>query len=185
MAEGNTIKSVDIADHLTLDWGITACEYEIDGQQVDLQDLLVYVAKARAHAVEDEIQPMSQRMRQRNKKLENLGVALSSLNAMQAQYTGEDSGEKAVTGSFPQDAASAMVEIGIMVSAGQVTWSKQEVEQNTQLVKNKIDAYNNASQTDMTRLQSLVDRRDQSYTAATDLMTSVSDTRANLFGNIG
>lgn len=184
MAEENSIKSVDISGRLTQDWGITACEYEIDGLPVDLQDLLVHISKSRASAVEAEIQPMSARMRQRNKRLEDLGVALSSLNAMQAQYTGEDSGEKPVTGSFTLAAAEAMQSIGIKISAGQVTWSKTDVEQNTQLVKNKIDAYNNAAQTDMTRLQSLVDRRDQSYTAATDLMTSVSDTRSNLFGNI-
>lgn len=185
MAEDNSIKSIDISDSLTQNWGITACEYVIDGQQVDLQDLMVTVSKSRARAIEDEIQPMSARMRKRNKELENLGVALGSLNAMQAQYTGEDSGAKTVTGSFTQEAADAMRAIGIQVSAGQVTWTKTEVEKNTQLVKNKIDAYNNAAQTDMTRLQSLVDKRDQSYTAATDLMTSVSDTRANLFGNIG
>ena len=42
-----------------------------------------------------------------------------------------------------------------------------------QLVKSKIDSCNNQSQTDMTRLQSLVDRRDQSFTSATELMTNV------------
>lgn len=184
MAEENSIKSVDIAGQLTQNWGIEACEYEVDGQQVDLQDLLVHITKARASAIEAEIQPMSARMRQRNKRLEDLGVALSSLNAMQAQYTSEDEGGKDVNGSFTAEAAAAMRDIGINVSAGAVRWTKMTVEQNTQLVKNQIDTYNNLAQTDMTRLQALVDRRDQSYTAATDLMTSVSDTRRNLFGNI-
>ena len=53
-----------------------------------------------------------------------------------------------------------------------------------QLVKSKIDSCNNQSQTDMTRLQSLVDRRDQAFTTATELMTNVSDTRGNLISNI-
>ena len=35
----------------------------------------------------------------------------------------------------------------------------------------------------MSRLQSLVDRRDESYSTATNLMTSISDTRSNLMGD--
>ena len=53
-----------------------------------------------------------------------------------------------------------------------------------QNVKSKIDSLNNASQTDMSRLQSLVDRRDESYSTATNLMTSISDTRSNLIRNL-
>ena len=52
------------------------------------------------------------------------------------------------------------------------------------MVKTKIDGLNNESQTDMSRLQSLVDRRDESYSTATNLMTSISDTRSNLIRNL-
>ena len=37
----------------------------------------------------------------------------------------------------------------------------------------------------VSRLQSLVDRRDESYSTATNLMTSISDTRSNLIRNLG
>jgi hypothetical protein len=47
-----------------------------------------------------------------------------------------------------------------------------------------IDGRNNKAQTDMTRLQSLVDRRDESYSTASNLMTAVSDTRSNLIRNL-
>ncbi len=46
------------------------------------------------------------------------------------------------------------------------------------------DGLNNEAQTDMTRLQSLVDRRDESYSTATNLMASISDTRANVIRNM-
>ena len=36
----------------------------------------------------------------------------------------------------------------------------------------------------MSRLQSLVDRRDESYSTATNLMTNISDTRSNLIRNL-
>ena len=42
----------------------------------------------------------------------------------------------------------------------------------------------NEAQTDMTRPQSLVDRRDESYSTATNLMTSISDTRSNVIRNM-
>ena len=51
-------------------------------------------------------------------------------------------------------------------------------------MKNKIDALNNEGQKDMTRLQSLVDRRDEAFSTASTLMNSVSDTRSNLIRNL-
>ena len=63
-------------------------------------------------------------------------------------------------------------------------WTKASVEGMISMLKNMIDSRNNESQTDMTRLQSLVDRRDESYSTATNLMTSVSDTRSNLIRNL-
>ena len=47
-----------------------------------------------------------------------------------------------------------------------------------------IDGMNNEAQKDMSRLQSLVDRRDESYSTATNLMNAVSDTRSNLIRNL-
>ena len=55
---------------------------------------------------------------------------------------------------------------------------------NNTLQQNLAQSLNNASQTDMSRLQSLVDRRDESYSTATNLMTSISDTRSNLIRNL-
>ena len=51
-------------------------------------------------------------------------------------------------------------------------------------MKNKIDALNNEGQKDMTRLQSLVDRRDEAFSTASTLMNAVSDTRSNLIRNL-
>ena len=66
-----------------------------------------------------------------------------------------------------------------------IFFSKASVEGMISILKNMIDGRNNQSQTDMTRLQSLVDRRDQAFSSATELMTNVSDTRGNLIANIG
>ena len=63
-------------------------------------------------------------------------------------------------------------------------WTKSSVEGMIQSLKSMIDSRNNKAQTDMTRLQSLVDRRDESYSTASNLMTAVSDTRSNLIRNL-
>ena len=56
--------------------------------------------------------------------------------------------------------------------------------QTDMTLKSMIDGRNNKAQTDMTRLQQLVDRRDESFSTASTLMTSVSDTRGNLIRNL-
>ena len=48
----------------------------------------------------------------------------------------------------------------------------------------EIDYETNEMQQDMVTMQSLVDRRDESYSTATNLMTSISDTRANVIRNM-
>jgi uncharacterized coiled-coil DUF342 family protein len=62
--------------------------------------------------------------------------------------------------------------------------TKSEVEYWLQMVKSKIDSLNNEANKDMTRLESLVDRRDEAYSTASDLMNKVSDTRSTLIGNL-
>ncbi len=62
--------------------------------------------------------------------------------------------------------------------------NKKTIAGMIQKVKSAIDSQNNAAQTDMSRLQSLVDRRDESYSTATNLMTNISDTRSNLIRNL-
>ena len=62
--------------------------------------------------------------------------------------------------------------------------TKYEVEEWLQRVKSKIDSLNNQSEKDMSRLQSLVDRRDEAFTTASNLMSEISDTRGNTIGNM-
>lgn len=51
-------------------------------------------------------------------------------------------------------------------------------------VKSEIDGLNNESQMSMARLQQLVDRRDESFTTATTLMSEISETRDNTIRNL-
>lgn len=177
-----TIDNVQVAQDLTALWGVNAYEYKIDGQQVDFQDLMIKVSERRAVTVEGEVAPLTTRIRARNKDLEILGKALSELSAAQATLKSDAGGDDHSTYSFSADVKARVKELtGTNLDNNE---TKKWIEYFTQRVKSKIDALNNESQTDMSRLQSLVDRRDESYSTATNLMTAVSDTRANLIRNL-
>ena len=179
------IERINVGSERLCSWGIVANDYKMNSADLDFQDLIVKVAKNRALTVEGEISPLSTRIRARNKILDQLGEALATLSATQAAFASDSSGDDKKTVSFSAAASQGLAAIGENYSSGDHEVKKKEVERLVQLVKSKIDGYNNQSQTDMTRLQSLVDKRDQSFSTATDLMTNVSDTRGTLIQNLG
>ena len=178
-----TIENVKVAENLTALWGIDAFEYKVGSKQVDFQDLMIAVSENRAVTVEGEVQPLTTRVRARNKKLEDLGTVLADLTKLQSQFASDAKGSDRA-GYLQQTSKDILLGIFGSLDWNDLHMTKYEVEEWIQKVKSKIDALNNESQTDMTRLQSLVDRRDESYSTATNLMTAVSDTRANLIRNL-
>ena len=186
---------------LSQNWGLTACDYEyrdfnrvagkFETVKVDFQDLMVRVGSRKAAVVEGEITPMATRMRTRNAYLASLGTILSKLTKVQASFSGDDAGtEDKEIGDLTADeynillkipAASGMIHIN---SSGKYHATKAEYEGLVQAVKGEMDKENNLAQTDMTRLQSLVDSRDDSYSTVTNIMSAISDTRSNLIGNL-
>ena len=180
----DTIESNGVT--LSQNWGsISFNDYLLNGNRVDFQDLMVAIAEKRAVTVEGEVQPMSVRMRARNSDLDLLGNCLAELTAAQATLDGEAKGTDKCKYSFSPSVRSRVKLLTndpdrVLDDNAQ----KQVLEYFIQLVKSKIDSLNNASQTDMSRLQSLVDRRDESYSTATNMMTAISDTRSNLIRNL-
>lgn len=205
-----TIESNSVT--LSQNWGtITFNDYTFAGKMVDFQDLMVAVAEKRAVAVEGEVTPMSVRMRARNKFLDDLGNVLAELTKIEASFDGEDDGSLDMggwmtdttgellryrlgtsctvynsSGDRPSDSKKRadFYQAGWVTDGKSYSANKKTIAGMIQNVKSKIDSLNNASQTDMSRLQSLVDRRDESYSTATNLMTAISDTRSNLIRNL-
>lgn len=181
---------------LSMDWGVTANDYHytdynrVTGRfetvKVDFQDLMVRVGARKAVVVEGEITPMATRMRTRNAYLANLSTILAELTRVQAGFSGDDPGTKAATVNLSSELMTLLRAIpgaSDMISASGGT-TKAKLEGLVQAVKGEMDKENNAAQTDMTRLQSLVDSRDDSYSTATSMMSAISDTRSNLIGNL-
>ena len=194
-------------------WGVKAGDYDVtlsgSTDRMDFQDLMVKFSKYRAVVVEGEVEPLSTRMQQRNDRLDELSEALAELTEVQAEFDSDDVGDRDAhswisnkTGEIleslgytptyyatEKDRPSDNEERADFYKAGwrtenQYSMNKKTLEGMLSLVKSEIDALNNEAQTDMTRLESLVDRRDESYSTATDLMTSISDTRSNVIRNL-
>ena len=189
------IERISVAEeHFTDEWGVKVYDYKYLGVKVDLQDLLVTITQHRATSIENEVMPLQEIISRRNRRLERYGAVLQKLTEVQATYTGQDDDVKShavniggvLTDDFTEaDFWATLKEIGYSGDPGlELTLAKSQVEGAVARCKNDIDEMNNDSQRDMTRLQSLVDRRDESYSAATSLMTSVSDTRSGLIKNL-
>jgi hypothetical protein len=194
-------------------WGVKAGDYNVTlnskTDTMDFQDLLVKFSKNRAVAVEGEVEPLTVRINQRNKRLDELGEVLSELTKIQADFESEDAGDRDMHTWMSNKTGVVLESLGYtptyyatesdrpndnekraeFYKAGwktenQYSADKKTIEGMLSRVKSEIDGLNNEAQTDMTRLQSLVDRRDESYSTATNLMTSVSDTRSNVIRNM-
>ena len=169
---------------LSQSWGVSFSDYKVDGKQVDFQDLMIAISEKRAVTVEGEVTPLTTRIQQRNKILDKLGSALADLTRVQADFKSDAKGSDRSDLEISQDTKDTLAtEVGTL-NFDNRKMLKREVEEWIQRVKSKIDGLNNKAQTDMTRLQSLVDRRDESYSTASNLMSAVSDTRSNLIRNL-
>ena len=187
MAEG--INSVPVLtygrDEFKARWGTTVYDYTLNSIPTDFQDLMVCVSLNRATAVEGEVEPLSTRMRKRNQDLSDLGDLLADLSAQQATYASDASGSTQSTHALSdksRDTSARLLGWGIAYE-DRYLW-KSYTEMFIQKTKTKIDTLNNEAQMDTSRLQSLVDRRDESYTTASNLMSSVSETRDNAIRNL-
>ena len=187
--------SKDSPVKLSQSWGVSFSEYQIDGQQVDFQDLMVWVSEKRAITVESEVTPLTSRVTIRNKNLDRAGSLLAIFTKAQAQFANDAKGtDQTRIDGITEDQFGILKEAykrrggdppgTISDSWANDDWSKSSIEGMIQALKSMIDGMNNEAQKDMSRLQSLVDRRDESYSTATNLMNAVSDTRSNLIRNL-
>ena len=168
---------------LSADWGVDLkfYDYNYGTTRVDFQDLMVMISENRATTVEGEVAPLTTRIKARNAYLEELGEALSDMTRLQAAFKSDDDGDKQRE-TMKDSTYNTIYKLqGTYPTKKEY---KQWVEYYLKLIKSKIDALNNEAQTDMTRLQSLVDRRDESFSTATTLMSAISDTRSNLIRNL-
>ena len=190
---------VEKQDPLTLsqNWGnVSFSDFTYGNKPVDFQDLMIEICQNRAVTVEGEVNPLTTRIKTRNSDLDKLGSLLAIFTKAQAAFASDAKGTDTTSVSgIKQEQWYWLRKVYVKQGGNDpgVTWnsswanssySKTSVEGIIQALKSTIDGLNNEAQTDMTRLQSLVDRRDQSYSTASNLMSSISDSRSALIRNL-
>lgn len=198
--------STEGANSISSRWGITANEYSYAGKQIDLQDLMVAVSKKRATSVEGEVAPLTTRIQNRNKRLEQLGDALAELTKVQAEFKADDDPKRDPNSWISNSTGKVLESLGYVphvyataaerpgkneranfyyvTENGLYSANRMTIEGMLSKVKSEIDKLNNEAQLDISRLQQLVDRRDESFTTATTLMSEISETRDNTIRNL-
>ena len=168
---------------LSQSWGVQFGDFFLDGKHLDFQDVLIAIAERRATSVEKEVTPLSTKIQARNKVLEDLGNVLADLTKLQAQFSSDAKGSDR-SGTLQQTSKDILIAVFGTLDWSDLKMTKYEVEEWLQKVKSKIDALNNEAQKDMTRLESLVNRRDEAFSTASDLMGKIGDTRSNAIRNM-
>jgi len=172
-------------------WGITVNDYMYNGKQVDFESILVGISAQRATTIEQQVTPLSTQVKLRNKDLRDLGNTLAALTAVQTSFDKDAGGGDTSTEKVSQADVTLLDKLSMEVyktksgvnSNG--TMTKSTCEKCIQMVKTEMDKLNNDAQADMTRLQSLVTKRDDAFTQASDVMGNVSDTRTNAIKAMG
>ena len=166
--------------------GVKAFDYAlINGDvssQVDFQDLLTTIAVNRADAVEDEMTPLANMMRNHNQRLDKYGNLLAKLNKIDTSFDTDAQGSTPSSVSLTEEERRILNEIGYNAD---VNPTKADTQMYLQATKSAIDGLNNRSQNDVTRLQSLVEKRDQTYTKAAELQKDVTDSHSKLIAAYG
>ena len=172
------IGTVQVSDRLDSLWGVQVVDYVYQDRLMDLQDLLVVVCEERAVTIEDGIGPLATRMRSTNRLLEDLGKLLSKFSQLQAKYKQTEDGTESI--SLSESEVRLLALVGYPSASTSMSLRRSDTEMIVQLIKTKMDALNNNSQTRMTRMNGLVEKRDGAFTSASQMMAAVSDTRKNL-----
>lgn len=172
-------------------WNISVVEYQmpVDGKntKVDFQDLMVNVAENQALAIEQEVQPQAIRVKKRTERLKVCGDAMAELSVFKFD-TKDDSNPQSKNSSKISEATAKILRelTGNPWSASSSTkLYKSDVDSGNQFLKSESDKLNNQQQLSMSRLESLVQSRDQNFNMASTLMTHVSETRGNTIKSFG
>ncbi|MBO7533639.1 MAG: hypothetical protein J6T46_06595 [Victivallales bacterium] len=172
----------------------------VNGMPLTIEDLTTLLAVKRANILEREITPMAKIIDARNQRIEDLGTLLASVAATQSKLESQEEGEddsfsckglcyylKKYFTDTELSEANLLDWCNNHNSATDNCSSKKSdgyIASANQLIKAKIDSLNNDAQSDLSRMDNLVSKRDEAYTLSTDLLSKFSDGRSSILNNM-
>ena len=187
-----TTTPIDLGKGGFADLGIVSNDYSLAGSAaIDYQTLTVQIAQTRAHALEKEITPLATKMEARNDELALLGETLSIFTEASQRFPSDAEGSDKTTFTLDAEIYAYLVDqdlisTGITYNAttGKMTATKSALAGANEAVKTRMDGLNNDAQRDMTRLESLVARRDEAFEAASKFLNNISGSRDTVLKGI-
>ena len=172
----------------------------VNGMPLTIEDLVTLLAVKRANILEKEITPMAKIIEARNERIEDLGTLLASVAATQSKLEAQEEGDDK---SFDCKGLCYYLKQYFtdteLSEANLLSWCNNHNNINdncsskksdgyiasaNQLIKAKIDSLNNDAQSDLSRMDNLVSKRDEAYTLSTDLLSKFSDGRSSSLNNM-
>lgn len=174
-------------------YGVAQMDYTVNG--VSGKDYAAALAAAsfkEAVAIEQALSAYSEVVRQRIRKLEDLGSAMAGLNYAYATLKTKDmeSGDKTESSSQLYDAYQLAGKYGISIgwssySNGMMQSTRRDIMKGQNAVQYAIDREDNDLKQDTVSLNSYISKRDNSFSTAAKLVKKALDAASNTIGNIG
>ena len=170
-------------------YGVEQMSYTVDGVAgQDYAAALTAASFKEAAAIETALAGYAEVVRQRQRKLEDLGDVLSVLNMAYASLTTKDmeSGDKTSGFSELQTARNTAAKYGVTITLTDGNKMTRRNIMNAQnAVQYAIDKEDNDLKQDMVSLNSYISKRDNSFSTASKIVKKSLDAADSTIGNIG
>lgn len=170
-------------------YGVEQMSYTVDGVAgKDYAAALMAASFKEATAIETALVGYSEVVRQRQRKLEDLGDVMAVLNTAYASLKTKDmeSGDKTSGFSELQTARNTAAKYGITIT---LTDGNKMTRRNVMNAQNSvqyaIDREDNDLKQDMVSLNSYISKRDNSFSTASKLIKKANNAASSTIGNIG
>lgn len=153
-----------------------------NSRPVDLQTLLMTLQMERAENLEKQLTDQANQMKQINDQLKLANQMMADARSL--KITAGNASNKVST--MPNSMASFYNDNGIKydMTGNDKLHNKDEWEVNIQNLKGYMDGLNSDSQMEMILLQSLMNKRNQSYEMMTQTLQKLSGVTDKIIGNI-
>ena len=191
----NLIDTVEIAGGAV--YGVRQLSYTVEGVAgKDYGAALTAAAFKESTAIEDTMNSYAVVVRQRMRKLEDLGKVMAGLNGGSAtlRTSNQESSDRTDKMSILAEAHSLAAKYGITVTCVAYEFSdgvykaqmrRDDIYRAQNEVQYAIDREDNDLKQDTVSLNSYMSKRDNAFSAASKLIKKANDAASNTIGNIG
>ena len=184
---GNLIVAKEIAGASV--YGVRQMEYTVDGlAHQDFASALTAAAFRQSVAIENSAAAYAVVVQQRQRKVDDLGYALSILAKAIATMSvkNQESTDKSESDDELKTASAMVAAYGVSMSltdGNKITRGNALKSQND--IQYALDTENNSLQQDMVSLQSLMSKRDNAFSTASSVVKKSLNASGGTINNIG